>query len=92
MNSTRQAMRITMLGASAVLALTCTSACGPGSAVERDRAPTSEIDLPVSDEPTARACAKSPRRVELRRSPPADCGGHPSHPTWAGYRLLQETW
>jgi hypothetical protein len=91
MHSTRQATRITMLGASAILALTCTTACGSGSAVERDRPPTTQIDRQVSDEPTLLACASAaPAGVKLRRSPPPDCGGHPAHSTWAEYRLFQD--
>ncbi len=91
MNSTRQATRITLLGASAILALTSTTACGSGSAVERDRAPASQIDVPAT-EPTTRPCPPLTGPIELRRSPPPTCGGHPTHPTWAMYRLLQQGW
>jgi hypothetical protein len=91
MNSTRQAARITLLGASAVLALTCTTACGPGSQVERDRAPATQIEVPAT-ESESQPCPPLTAWVELRRSPPTTCGGHPTHPTWAEYRLLQQGW
>ena len=88
MNSTLQATRITMLGASAVLALTCATACGPGSAVERDRTPATEIDVPATDS-DARRCPPPAGQVKLRRSPPPTCGGYPTHPTWTQYLLQQ---
>jgi hypothetical protein len=90
MNSTRQATRITLLGASAVLALTWTTACGSGTAVERDRAPNIPVDASVNEEQTTPSCASALGPVVLRRSPPQVCGGHPTHPTWAEYRLEQE--
>ena len=89
MNSNHQATRISTLGASAILALTCATACGQGSSVERDRGPVTQLEVTGTD---SHRCPPLTAFVELRRSPPTTCDGHPSHPTWAEYRLLQQGW